>query len=88
MKPHRVSKHLEDQSGMKALVNNGEIWINNKTGNRYRVLEIAHHTEDPHDLVIYQSAIFQSIEILHEVSQQVWARPYDLFLAKFTKKES
>ena len=69
------------------MIKNGDIWINKKTGHRYRVLEIARHTEDSSDLVIYQSAAYRSIEVLQEVTEKVEAKPYDLFLEEFTKKD-
>jgi len=70
------------------MIENGDIWINKKHGTRYRILEVARHTEDDYDLVIYQSATYRSIEVLHEPSHEIWARPYDLFLEKFTKKDA
>ena len=69
------------------MIKNGDIWINKKTGHRYRILEVARHTEEDYDLVIYQSAAYRSIEVLHEFAKKVEAKPYDLFLEEFTKKD-
>ena len=60
------------------MIKNGDIWINKKHGTRYRILEVARHTEDDYILVIYQSATYKT---------EIWARPYDLFFEKFTKKD-
>ena len=70
------------------MIKNGEIWINKKHGTRYRILEVARHTEEDYDLVIYQSATYRSIEVLQEVAEKVEAKPYDLFLEEFTKKDA
>ena len=58
-------------------INVNELWTNNKKQHTYRVLAIALHSEDQSKMVVYQEADPQKPEI--------WVRPYDLFLAKFTK---
>lgn len=54
-------------------VNAGDTWRNNKNGKEYKVVDVGKHTETDEAMVIYCDAY-----------GQLWVRPYDLFLVKFT----
>lgn len=46
-------------------------------GHAIKVLEIAKHTETEEMMVVY----------LHEGTNEVWARPYDMFISKVDKEK-
>lgn len=51
------------------------IWRNNKTGNYYKFLDLVIHSETFEKMVLYVS---------NEESEQLWVRPYNLFIQKLT----
>lgn len=60
------------------MIQKGRQYLNKKTGNRYEVSGFATHSETLECLVNYHAA--------HGLMKsKVWARPYPLFLEKFTE---
>lgn len=54
----------------------GDMWRNNKNGKEYKVVDVGKHTETEEVMVAYYDAY-----------GQLWIRPYELFLKKFTLAE-
>lgn len=62
---------------MPAIPKPGEIWKNNKTGHKYKVLLITQDSEDLKPRVVYAKSDYEC----------PWDRPLELFFSKFTKEQ-
>lgn len=70
---------------MPAIPEPNEIWINNKTQNKYKVIMITQDSEgEPNGL-----APWANLRVVYTKSdyEYPWDRPLILFMEKFTKKE-
>lgn len=52
----------------------GDTWRNNKNGKEYKVVDVGRHTEIEGEVMV----------AYYDAYGQLWIRPYDLFLEKFT----
>lgn len=55
------------------IIREGSVWQNNKNKHLYTVWKVGKHSETLEKLVFYENE-----------TKRAWARPYDLFLEKFT----